>query len=201
MDGCVFVWRRPSGLYELLVWRTLCLGCCALCLGGSHDTPGRNRPLRLKYIWAALGLDALWHTTHLDEHSAYNAVSVAVEKIVQFACDIVNFVSSVHSDLIKMTTTAVILVGECIEECKKKTKKCGNSHTAGLKMCNNELVHLYSPQNLLVIAKSAFFQSHKATKDAREYLKVWFVIHTCIIQLYTGLFAFVLKMQISQSKS
>ena len=112
-----------------------------------------------------------------------------------------NFVSSVHSDLIKMTTTAVILVGECIEECKKKTKKCGNSHTAGLKMCNNELVHLYSPQNLLVIAKSAFFQSHKATKDAREYLKVWFGIHTCIIQLYTGLFAFVLKMQISQSKA
>ena len=88
-----------------------------------------------------------------------------------------SFVSSVHSDLIKMTTTAVILVGECIEECKKKTKKCGNSHTAGLKMCNNELVHLYSPQNLLVIAKSAFFQSHKATKDAREYLKVLFVIH------------------------
>ena len=59
--------------------------CLVLCLGGSHDTPGRNRPLRLKYIWAALGLDALWHTTHLDEHSAYNAVSVAVEKIVQFA--------------------------------------------------------------------------------------------------------------------
>ena len=117
------------------------------------------------------------------------------------ACNIVNFVSSVHSDLIKMTTTAVILVGECIEECKKKTKKCGNSHTAGLKMCNNELVHLYSPQNLLVIAKSAFFQSHKATKDAREYLKVWFVINTCIIQLYTGLFALVLRMQISQSKA
>ena len=113
------------------------------------------------------------------------------------------FVSFVHSDLIKMTTTAVILVGECIEECKKKTKKCGNSHTAGLKMCNNELVHLYSPQNLLVIAKSAFFQSHKATKDAREYLKVLYlyVIHnSCIKQLYTGLFAFVLKMQISHSK-
>ena len=199
MDGCVFVWRRPSGLYELLVWRVLCLGCCALCLGGSHDTPGRNRPLRLKYIWAALGLDALWHTTHLDEHSAYNAVSVAVK-----LCNLPalwGFVSSVHSDLIKMTSTAVILVGECIEECKKKTKKCGNSHTAGLKMCNNELVHLYSPQNLLVIAKSAFFQSHKATKDAREYLKVWFVIHTYIIQLYTGLFAIVLRMQISQSKA
>ena len=154
--------------------------------------------------WRALAYNTLWRTFCIQRSLGCCRKNCAICQHSETACVKVCFVSFVHSDLIKMTTTAVILVGECIEECKKKTKKCRNSHTAGLKMCNNELVHLYSPQNLLVIAKSAFFQSHKATKDAREYLKVWFVIfvkHTCITQLYNGLFAFVLKIQISQRKA
>ena len=59
----------------------------------------------------------------------------------------------------------------CLENVVEEWRKnCENPHCTGsaLKMCNNELWCTPCAQNLLIIVKTAFFQSRKATKDVRE---------------------------------